>query len=332
MALVHGVSVIEDEMIRTFILWMFGMIIVQSLCLRRGFLQRCTMVIFILGASVVPFIAFSDQGVYRAGINVAVSGNLTNANGLAGWFGFCVVSLAISALETTRGIAMRIFYGLAAVGSLLIVGLTVSRGAMLGCALALTVAFRRFLKRAFVPALLLIIFAGALVMSGLFDRSISNYEERGMEETGRLIMWPLIIERILESPIVGFGNNIMTFIPDQRDPIPPHNSFLFFALSTGIVPFAFYVAFWVRAGWRSFSHMDQSKFAPFRLPFLLYLFVGCMLGDISTTLYVLLLFSVGAGSGVPHHRERGHVAYTRMPRRGIVPIIQFSSKAGTIRQ
>src|SRR5262249_23608280 len=57
---VYGVSVIEDETIRTFVLWMSAMIIVQSLCLRPGFLDRCVIVILMLGLIVVPFLGFSD--------------------------------------------------------------------------------------------------------------------------------------------------------------------------------------------------------------------------------------------------------------------------------
>jgi O-antigen ligase len=315
-AVVHGASVIDDDTIRTFILWMFATIIVQSLCLRRGFLQRCTMIIFMMGVSVLPFMGFSDQGVDRAGITVPVAGNLTNANGLASWFGFCAVFFSIACLETRRSIVMRIIYALGAVGSLLIVGLTVSRGGMFGCALALTVGFRRFLKRAFLPVLLLVILGALASLSGLFDQILFNYEERGMEETGRIILWPLVIERFLESPTVGVGlSTIGTWLPDMSYPIPPHNSFLYFALSSGIVPLVFYVAFWVRASWRSFSHIEQSEYAPLRIPFLLYLFVSSMLGDISTAPWVLLTFSVVAGPGISHRRERLRIITSSRIRR-----------------
>jgi O-antigen ligase len=330
---VYGASVIEDDSIRMFILWMFGMIIVQSLCLRPGFLHRCTIVIFILGLMVVPYLAFSDQGVDRAGIGIAVGGNLTHPNGLAGWFGFCAVAFGLFGLETRRGIVVPILYGLAAVGSLLIVGLTVSRSALLGCALALTVGFRRFLKRAFVPTLLLIILGGVLLASGLFDQIMSNYEERGTEETGRLLVWPLIIERFLDSPIFGVGmSRIGTWVPESSHPIPPHNSFLFFALSSGVVPFALYVAFWIRAGWRSFVDVGQSEYGPFRIPLLLYVFQVFLFGDINIAPWVLLSLAVGAGSGISHHREHFLLAYSRIRRRRIASTVQLPSKAGTIRQ
>jgi O-antigen ligase len=328
---IHGASVMDDY-IRAFVLWIFGLIIMQSLCLRPGFLHRCTIIIFMLGLMVVPFLGFSDQGVERAAAGIQIGGGMTNANGLAVWFGFSVVTFGISCLETRRSIVVRILYGLAAGGSLLIVGLTVSRGALIGCALALTVGFRRYLKRAFLPALLLIILGGLFLESGLFDQIISNYEARGGEETGRLLMWPLITERFLESPIAGVGmSGIMTWVPEANKSIPPHNSFLFFALSSGIVPTAVYVAFWIRAAWRSFYDVGGSEYSPFRAPLLVYALVAFILADVSMEPWALLALTVGASSGISHRRERLLVTYSRIRRRRIAPTVQLPSKTRTIR-
>ena len=331
----HGASVM-DGTIRSFILWILGLIIMQSLCLRPGFLHRCTIVIFMVGLIAVPHLAFrgGTEEVARAAADIKIGGGMTNANGLAVWFGFCVVSFGISALETKRGIVVRMLYGLAAVGSLFIVGLTVSRGALLGCAMALTVGFRRFLKRGFVPVLLLIIFAGVLLASGLVDQIISGYEERATEETGsgRFLVWPLVIERFLASPIVGVGwSAVGTWVPEADTSIVPHNSFLYFPLSSGIVPFALYVAFWTRAARRSFSDVGGSEYSPFRTPLLLYALVAFILADISTEPWALLALTVGAGSGISHRRERVLVASSRIRRRRVAPTVQPPSKAGTIR-
>ena len=286
-----------------------------------------------LGLIAVPHLTFRGTGeeVARAASGIQI-GSLSNANGLAGWFGFCVVFFGISGLETRRGIVVRILYGLAAVGSFLIVGLTISRGALLGCAIALTVGFRRFLKRAFLPALLLIIFAGVFLASGLFDQIIFNYEERGAEDTGRIVVWPLTIERILESPIVGVGiSKSSIWIPEANMSIPPHNSFLFFALSSGIVPFALFVAFWTRAARRSFSDVGGSEYSPFRIPLLLYALVAFMLGEISVDHWAVFALVVAAGSRISHRSERLVVTYSRIRRRRIAPTVQLPSKAGTIR-
>jgi O-antigen ligase len=329
---IHGASVMDD-FIRAFILWMFGLIIMRSLCLRPGFLHRCTIVIFMLGLIVVPSLALKggDEEVARAAAGIKIGGGLTNSNGLGVWFGFCVVSFGISCIVTRRGIVARILCGLAAVGSLVIVGLTVSRGALLGCALALTVGFRRFLKRGFVPVLVIITLGGLFLASGLLDQFISNYEERATEETGRLLMWPLIIKRFSESPIFGVGmSGVMTWVPEANKAMPPHNSFLFFALSSGIVPAAVYVAFWIRAARKSFSDVGESEYSPFRTPLLLYALVAFILADVSVEPWALLALSVGAGSGISYHRERLPVTLSRIRRRRIAPTVQPVSKAGTI--
>jgi O-Antigen ligase len=328
----HGVSVM-DAPIRNFILWICGMIIVQSLCLRPGFLHRCTIVIFAAGLIAVPHLAFTTSDIVeRARADIQIGGGLQNADGLAVWFGFCVVSFGISALETKRGIVVRILYGLAAVGSLLIVGLTVSRGAMFGAALAITVAFRGLLRRGFVPVLLLIILTGVIYESGLFDQAISRYAERGMEETGRFLLWPYVVERIFNSPIVGVGfSNISTYIPEVTSSIStPHNSFLFFALSSGVLPLAFWVSFWIGAASRSFSDDEQSEYRPFRIPLLLYALVAFMFSDISTELWALLTLAVGAGSGISLRRERLLVTHRRIRRRRMAPTVQLPSRAKTI--
>ena len=52
-----------DPTIRTFILWVCGMIILQSLRLRPGFLQRCTIVLFLLGLTAVPYLDLWRWGI-----------------------------------------------------------------------------------------------------------------------------------------------------------------------------------------------------------------------------------------------------------------------------
>ena len=171
---VYDTSVMSDSL-RWFILWIFGTIIMQSLCLRQGFLLRCTIVMFALGLIALPYLEFTVDVVERARADVDIGGGLRNANGLAAWFGFCVVSFGIAGIDTKPGTIKRVLYWTAAAVSLLVVALTVSRGALLGCAIALTVAFRRLLKRGFVPVLLLIVCAGVVLESGWFDQIVSNF-------------------------------------------------------------------------------------------------------------------------------------------------------------
>ena len=327
---VHDVAPLSDSL-RWFILWIFGMIIVQSLCLRPGFLFRCTIVLFAIGLIAVPHLGFEVDSVERARADIDIGGGLQNANGLAAWFGFCVVSFGMFAVDTKRRIIKRILYGMAATVSLIIVGLTVSRGSLFGCAVALAVGYRRLLKRGFVPVLLLIIFAGVVFVSGWFDQIISGYEARGTEETGRFLLWPYVVERILASPFAGVGvSDISTYIPERGQSITtPHNSFLFFALSAGIVPFAFYLAFWIRTAWGSLFDVGQSEYSPFRIPLFLYALVAFFLADVSAEPWSILTLVVAAGPALSLGGERALVKHKTRSRR-LTPRLQYPSKAKSI--
>lgn len=307
---------LTDAYITRSILWISGMIIVQSLALRPGFLYRCAIVLFVIGIIPLRDLTFSGGGgaVDHARLDEAVQGNLSHPAGLAYWFGFCAVFFAIAGLEDKR-VRIQILYWMAAVGSLLVVALTVERGPLLATAIAITIAFRRILKRGFLPVLLLMILTGIVLESGLFADSAAQYQTRGLEETGRLIIWRTVIDRILESPWVGVGATgvgTQVFFWDRRF-ITPHNAFLYFALASGVVPFALFVAFWIRATLASLTHRDGSNSAVFRIPLLAYGLVFFMTGDGSPDPWVLLMLAVIAGRGIPHHVTR--IAVVRRIRR-----------------
>src|SRR5262249_54516972 len=155
---------------------------------------------------------------------------------------FCSIYFAIAGLETER-FTYRVGAWALAIGCLFVLTLSVERGPLLAAALALTVVFRGLLKRGFIPLFVLIILTGAVSLSGLFDRAVSQYSTRGTEDTGRVgSLWPDAIERISKSPVFGEGASKVG---------TPHNTFLLFALSSGIVPLVFYIAFWIRLAWRS---------------------------------------------------------------------------------
>jgi O-antigen ligase len=171
---------------------------------------------------------------------------------------------------------------LVAVGCLYIVGLSVSRGALLATAIGITIALRRVLRRGFVPLLVFITFSGIMYTFGVFDQMTSHYTARGMEETGRMLVWPVVIERILSSPLVGVGlTNTATYIPGSRKPIEAHNGFLAVALASGILPFALLVAWWIQVTQKAFTYSERLADGPFQLPFLVYTFVTTVIGDLA---------------------------------------------------
>jgi hypothetical protein len=269
---------------RAFVTWILTLIIIQSLYLRRGFLHRCALALFVMGLTTLPYLMLKGAIIgttdERVAVDSMVSGDFNNSNGLGGWFGFCCLYFTIVGVETRRH-GVRVASSLAALVCLYIVGLSVSRGALLGTAIGITIALRGLLRRGFVPLLVFIILSGVIYNFGVFDQSISRYSARGTEETGRFLVWPLAIERYLSSPLLGGGAaSVNLRVPTGHKEIAPHNSFIWFALSSGVVPLAFFVAWWIRAARNSVSYGKGLADGPFRLPLLVFTFVTILFGDL----------------------------------------------------
>jgi hypothetical protein len=246
--IVHGEPVMAGS-VRTFIDWIQALIIVQALAMRPGFLHRFALAAFGMGLCVLPFMQTAEHAsnseYQRMGAAQGVY--LSNANGLAAWFGFCAVYFIIVAIEHRHN-ALRLASGLAAVGCLYVVGLTVSRGALLAIGVATLIALSRIFKRGVLAVSLLAILGLASYASGVFDRMETFYAARATEETGRLVVWPYVLERFVSSPLVGVGeSNAVTYVVGRGD-ITPHNSFLFIAVASGIVPLLFYATYWWQVG------------------------------------------------------------------------------------
>jgi O-antigen ligase len=317
-----------DPRIRVFIVWLCNIILVQFLARRPGFFHRFTIVIFILGMLAVPFFGLSTgDSVERARAEVAVGGSMQNAGGVGVWFGFCTVAMIIFGFMKQG--ARRTLYWLAAIVSLFVVGLTVTRTAMLGIALALAVSFRVVLRRGFVPVLILILLSGLVYESGLFQESVSKYTERGLEETGRFVLWPPVIHRIIDSPLFGVGYpNLSTDIPGSDGSIStPHNSFLFFGLSSGLLPLALYLIFWIQMARRSFFTVSGFESSALRLPLLVYAFITFFLSDISTEPWAILCFTVASGLEVPPVRDHLLTIPLKSRSRLLAPRWQVTSRS-----
>jgi hypothetical protein len=329
----HGLSLLSDHVLRSTVLWACSIVIVQSLSLRSGFLMRCSVVILLMGCVALPSLTlWGGSSVQRAAAGIVLGGNLANSNGLGAWFGFCFVALALFGLDT-RKVSNRVLCWSAATVCLVVASLSVSRGALIASAIAVTVGFRDIFKRGFWPLLLLIILGAVVMESETFDLVLARYETRGLEDTGRLGLWPPVVGRIVASPVVGVGvQNIATYIPESRRAITtPHNAFLFFALSSGVVPFALWTMFWLRAAGRSFSPGQPTAHARFQLPFLLYLLVMFTLGDINNDPWVHLATAVAAGPVVvrrspPAGGIRTTAAIGNRRREEALPVAQSRSR------
>jgi O-antigen ligase len=262
---IHGVEPVD---LVPFVVWAAFLIIIQSISSRPRFFDRFLFATFAIGMTLVPFM---DLRGTSGRVGLAAASALSNSNDLASWFGFCAVAFTIRALQTSR-ILDRLVSGSIAFVSLWIVGATVSRGAMSAIALSLVVALRKQLKRGFVPLFILVALAGAGFAYGAFDSAIARYTARGAEDTGRMGVLPLALDRFLNSPIFGVGvNNLGTPTPGAPHGVATHNSILFFALASGILPLLSFLAY-CAAAFRGALHASARH--PY-LNYLMPLFVYC---------------------------------------------------------
>jgi O-antigen ligase len=312
--LVHGESLGADY-IRDTPAWVCTLVIAHSLGLRPGFLQRLPLAMFVIGLPALRSLRLADWGATtsagEAVVRAAGSGPLSNSNAMAFWFGFCAIYFAVLGLETRR-MSLRLAAWTAAVACLFVIGLTVSRGTLLAVAIAVVIAFRRLMKRSVLPLVLLMVAAWSVYRLGIFDRAAGYYSARGLEETGRLLVWPLVVERFLTSPWFGVSN-IGTYIPGRVTSVTPHNLFLFVALSSGLVPLLLFVAYCARSAigvWR--AHRSQHPDDLFVLPFFVYIF---LFAQSSNALYLDFPFIVTfAAALVAAETRKAPAVALRSPR------------------
>jgi hypothetical protein len=265
----HEESLSDGMYVYQFGPWLFSLVIVQALAMHRpNFLHRFAWFTVFMGLAMLPFITLVPTGAYeKMGLRRDIG--FRNPNMLAAWFGFCVLYLTIKGYVETR-LAYRVVTWLMAVGSLYVVGLTVSRGALIALAGGLIVASRRLLKVGFLPVVLLGGLVLGLVELGLFDHALRSYTHRGGEETGRLLVWPLLIEQFLNSPFIGNGASHAGAVLDTGKFVTPHNSFLLFAVASGIVPLVLFATYCFGSGMAALraEHSDQNSM--FYLPLVVY--------------------------------------------------------------
>jgi len=276
--LVYDQSLLDQEN-RQFINWIWAIIIVQSLIPRETFLHHFAATALAIGALLLPHLnlTYGGEGSIRAGLENDVG--FANPNDLAAWFGFCCVYSLVVAVETRRH-ANRLVWLFIATGCLLVVGLTVSRATLMAVLIAGIIALHRILKRGFLPLLIFAILGSGFFISGIFDDAIGHYDQRGTEESGRLLVWPLAIERFFESPLVGVGTGrVGTYVPEMGEGITPHNSFLYIGLASGIIPLVLFVTYWVKALRGAWSaNNGDSQNARFQLPLLIYTLIVSSFG------------------------------------------------------
>ncbi len=259
--------------------WLMGLVVIQTLSMSPGFLHRFTLVSFVSGVGLLQYMKLHQytDTIVRLGLEGV---GRDNPNHLGMWGGFCAVYFFVLGIETPRT-WVRVTSWLIGVGCLYIVALTVSRGPLFAAMIAVTIAFRRLLKRGFVPMLLLLLIVWGFYASGIFDRVTSFYLSRGLEESGRGLTLPLAIESILRAPLTGSGmNSLLLYIPGAPKLVTPHNGIFHLAIAGGVIPALLFVAYWWRAALGVLrAHINRLPDAPFLLPLLVFAFLEMMIID-----------------------------------------------------
>jgi len=225
--------------------WLFNVIIAQALALRPGFLHRFAWAAFAIGLCVLPFVKVGiGGGLIRAG---ASGTGIASANALGMWFGFCTVYFLSWGLQS-RNLWQRAVSWAVALGCLGIVLLSLSRGPLLGIFLACVVGFLPASKRYFFSMLSLIFLIWLVYVSELFQPMIDGFFLRGMEETGRGKVWPVALDRLLDSLWTGVGMDAISTQSAWNRYITPHNVLLYIGLGAGIIPLICFLGYLARVG------------------------------------------------------------------------------------
>lgn len=288
--------------------WLEVLIIAQSLSLRPGFLQRFALVALAIGVASLAFVNVRVVGgVMRAW---ASGTGLANPNALGMWFGCCTVYFLFWGVQC-RDPMFRIVSWTVAVGCFYVVLIAVSRGPLLGVVLACIVGFRSALKGSFVPLLTLALMLSLVYVSGIFDEWFGYYAHRSAEKTGRDILWPVAMERILNSPWVGVGLNDIRMELHPGFYVNPHNALLHIGLGAGIVPVISFLAYLCRAAIGALHIMRREYVGEAALipPLVAYTLFIIMLGDFAFMVaWPVVVFGLAASADQAQTRQRSMTA------------------------
>jgi len=277
--------------------WMMLIFLVQMLALREKFLHRFALSMFLIGLAALPYLSFYDAAyatgkMQRAGMSRSIGFGSTNAMGE--WYGFCSVYFIVLGIVSAKH-SLRALSWIVGTGCFYVMTLSVSRGALLAVAIAVLMASRRMLKDGFIPLLILALGGWIVVELGIFDKTAQFYATRGTEETGRLAIWPLIIESFLNSPLTGVGHAHVGGITARGSFVTPHNGFLYVAQASGIVPLVFFMAYWFSSGRAALrAYRETGPDSTFILPFWTFAFLTVNAGNLT-----FMQFSVIASLAFP---------------------------------
>ena len=266
--------------VRPYPVWVFSLIVVHGLVGRKNFFHRFAIVTILLGLAMAPYIKVlaGGKGFQRMGLERGVG--FANPNDLGQYYGFCTLYLTIAGFAA-RETRIRVFFWLLALGGFFFTTLTVSRSPLVSMVASLMIAFRHLLKEGILTLIALLCLVLAAVLLGVFDVALQSYGARADEETGRLTIWPLLIERIGNSPLIGVGVSYVETYTPTGFAITPHNGVLLIAAASGIVPAALFIGHWIKAAKAAlYTTGNNLPGSAFHLPLLTYAFLTMNSGNL----------------------------------------------------
>lgn len=213
---------------------MLSAIIFVFLIRRPGFFKRILITMYIAGVFSYWNADVSEYGRLQGG------GTLTNPNTFAAWMAFCCLGLAMWGFHARNMIEKVGTWGMMFYG-LVIIGLTVSRGALVALGFAMLVFLLVYAPRStsMVNIFITILFIGigtfAFTRTPIYLDITESYEERWDKDTGREELWPAALEKISQSPLLGYGSGGLKIVTTTHVH-SSHNPFLTTGLIGGIFP------------------------------------------------------------------------------------------------
>ncbi|GER80061.1 O-antigen ligase family protein [Candidatus Denitrolinea symbiosum] len=240
--------------------WLILIIPVFVLTKRPGFFKHLAFAMFLIAVILrfdlinKPSEAYVREALYSGS-------GIDNANDYAAWLGFC--ALIFWALGWKKhGLRRLLFWGMA-VGGLMLLMLTVSRGALFALVVAGMCGIRFIPKHYRVRAVIgLGIIYLIFNMIPLTKTGLQYYQLRLTEDTGRLTIWRASVQLIQLRPWLGYGTNVLGGSRNiarygQIGILPissPHNPFLLLWLGSGIFPVIPFSVLWLIALRNSFRY------------------------------------------------------------------------------
>jgi O-antigen ligase len=267
--------------LKLYMVWLLTFIICLVLHENPNFFVRGKIFLLFFILANFSFLAPNAQDPSRYGLREDIQIAMSNPSDLAYWCIFAVMA-SIAEVVSKKGF-VRVAYMAVAIVSLMVLLLTVSRGALtilIVCILVFLLLNARKLGGVGAIFALLATVGIALIIIYFFQpEAITNYEQRIGEESGnfsgRTYLLDEAIRVFLENPWLGTGKDMVNPPLHSRANVP-HNQYLGLAVHYGIWPPIFLVIFLIQLVTKTISSL-MAKQEPTSY-------------NVSSELFVFLLF------------------------------------------